>query len=121
MKVGWIALPVVAEFLADLEGRHIRHGKLFASISAALEDRANQILVLPGEASEQDRHAAAFFCRKSALDRAVEMCRPVKSGNLPQAHTLRFQSLLDFRIIFNLDEIRRHWILRRCMEFEAWL
>jgi hypothetical protein len=40
----------------------------------------------------------------------VEVGWLVKSGNLPQAHALGFQSLLDFRVVFNLDEIRRHWV-----------
>jgi hypothetical protein len=116
-EIGRIALPVVAVFLSRLERRHVRHGQLLAPISAALEDRANQILVLPCEATEQDRHAAALFCGKGALDWTVEVGRLVKSGNLPQAHALRFQSLFDLRIIFNLDESRRHGVLRRCIEF----
>jgi hypothetical protein len=61
-----------------------------------LEYRANQIFVFPGEAAEKNRHTATFFCRKRSLDRTMEVCRLVKSGNLPQAHAFCFQALLDF-------------------------
>ena len=88
--------------------RHVGHRQLLAAISAALEHGANQILVLPGKAAEQDRHLAAFFSGKCALHRTVEVCWLVKPGNFPQAHALGFKALLDFRVIFNLDEIRRH-------------
>jgi hypothetical protein len=37
----------------------------------------------------------------------------IESGDFSQAHALRFQALLDFGIILNLDEIRRHIFLRR--------
>ena len=95
-EIGWVALSVVAVLLADLECGHIGHGQLLAAISTALEYRANQIFVFPGEAAEKDRHAATFFCRKRSLDWAVEVGRMVKSGNLPQAHAFCFQALLDF-------------------------
>src|SRR5207244_9029970 len=116
-EIPWVALPIVAAFHTDLTRRHVRHGELLAAIATAVEYRTNQILVLPGKATEQDRHTATFFCGKGPFDRTVEVCRLVKSGNPSQAHALRFQALLDFRVILNLDEIRRHNILRRCMEF----
>ena len=47
---------------------------------------------------------AAFFRRERALHRAVEMVRLVEAGDLAQSHAFRRQPLLDFRIIFNLDE-----------------
>jgi hypothetical protein len=64
--------------------------------------------VLPGKSPEQDRHFAAFFGSKCALYRPVKMRRLIESGNLPEAHPFRLQSLLDFRVILNLDKIRGH-------------
>src|SRR6266567_6875401 len=89
-EISWIALPVVAILLADLKRRHVRHRELLATISTALEYRANQILVLPGEATKQNRHATTFFCREGSLDGTVEVGWLVKSGNLPQTHALCF-------------------------------
>ena len=45
----------------------------------------------------------------SALDSKISISRAiVQIAGDPQAHTLHFQALFGFRIIFNLDEIRRH-------------
>jgi hypothetical protein len=38
--------------------------------------------MFPGEAAKQNRDAAALFRLESTLDRAVEMLRLVKPGNL---------------------------------------
>ncbi len=54
-EISRIALAVVAELFAGLEGGDIGHGQFFAAVAAALKDGANQIFVLPGEAAEQNR------------------------------------------------------------------
>ena len=81
-KVGRVALPVVAEFLAGLEGRNVGHRKLLAAISAALKDGAYQIFMLPGEPSEQNRRMRALLGREGALDGTVKVFGPVEPGNL---------------------------------------
>jgi hypothetical protein len=43
----------------------------------------------------------------------MEVLGLVKSGNFAQAYALGFQAFLYFRIILNLDKIRRHRVLRR--------
>ena len=103
-----VALPVVAVFLADLERRHIRHRQLLATVSAALKYGADQILVLPGEAAKKNRDFAALLCRKRALHRPVEVSGLVEAGDLAQAYALRFQTLLDLEVVFNLNELRCH-------------
>jgi hypothetical protein len=45
-------LPVIAKFLAGLEGRDVGDRKLLAAISAALKDGTDEIFMLPGEAAE---------------------------------------------------------------------
>jgi hypothetical protein len=48
----------------------------------------------------------------------------VESSNLAQARALGFEALLDFGIIFDVDEIRRHSFLRlwaiACSSFQMW-
>ena len=118
-----IALAVVPEFLARLEGGDVGHRQLLAAVSTSLEHRADQVLVLPCKAAKQNGDLAALVGGKGPLDRAVEVGGLVKSGNLAQAHAFSFQALLDFRVIFNLDEIRRHdfllWMLNLAM-FVGW-
>ena len=108
-----IALAVVAIFLAGLKSGNIRHRELFARVAAALEDRTNQILVLPGEAAKQDCRMRSLVRGKRPLYGTMEMFGLIEASNLAQARTLGFQTLLDFRIVFDLDEIRRHVFLRR--------
>jgi len=43
----------------------------------------------------------------------MEMTRLIESSNLAQACALGFQALFDFRVILNLDKIRRHIFLRQ--------
>jgi hypothetical protein len=74
--------------------------------------------VLPCEPAKQNRNAVPLFGSEGALHGAMEVSGLIESGNFPQAHALCFQSLLDFRVIFNLDEIRRHEFLRR--QVESW-
>jgi len=107
-EIGGIALPVVAIFLAELERGHVGHGQLFATVTAALEDRANEVLMLPGKAAKQDRHPAALFSGEGALDRLVEMGVPIEAGELSQANPLRRETLGDFTILLNLYEWCRH-------------
>src|SRR4026209_2207176 len=97
-KVGRIALAVVSEFLARLKRGDVRHRKLLAAIAAALKDGADQVLVFPGQAAEQDRHLAALIGGKGAFDRPMEMCGLVASCNLPQAGALYLQALVDPRV-----------------------
>jgi len=95
-------------------------GKLFAAIATARK-RADQILVLPGEATEEDGYTTTLFRCKSSLDWAVKMCWLLQ---VPAIFRKRMRSASKrclIRIILNLDEIRRHKILRQCMNFCGWL
>ena len=112
-EVRGIALPVVAELLAGLKAGDVRHGQLFATIAAALEDGANQVLMFPGEAAEKNRYLIALFGGEGALYGTMEMVGLIEPCDFAQPHAFRFQALLDFGVIFNLDEIRRHTFLRR--------
>jgi hypothetical protein len=52
--------------------------QLFASITAALKDRADQILMLPGKATEQDGGVGSLFRSKCALHWAMEVLGRIK-------------------------------------------
>jgi hypothetical protein len=69
--------------------------------------------MLPGKSAKQNRDLVALFRGEGALDWAVEMLGRIKTSNLAQPHALCLQALPDFRIVRNLDEIRRHKVLRR--------
>ena len=111
-EVGRIALAVVAEFLAGLERGDVRHRQLLAAVAAALKDGADQVFVLPGEAAEQDGHLVALFGGKCSLHWPVKVGGLVEPGDFAQARAFGFESLLDFRIIFDVNEIGRHIFLR---------
>jgi hypothetical protein len=64
--------------------------------------------VLPCKAAEQNGDPATLLGGKGSLYGAMEVGGLVKSGNLAQAHPFCFQALLDFGVILNLDEMRRH-------------
>ncbi len=84
-EIGRIALAIITELLAGLESSHVRHGQFLAAVTASLENGADQILVLPGKAAEQNRDAAAFFGGEGALHGAMEVSGLIESGNFPQA------------------------------------
>jgi hypothetical protein len=108
-----VALAVIAEFLADLESGNVRHGQFLATIATALKDGANQVFVLPGKPSKKDRGVRALLGSKGPLHGAMEMLGGVESRYFAQPGAFGFEALLDFGIILNLDEIRRHKFLRR--------
>src|SRR5262249_22486365 len=106
---------------ADLEAGDVWHRKLLAFISAALEDRPNQVLVLPGESAEQDRGMGALIRGKRPLDRAVKMLRLLESRKLAQARAFSFEASFYITFAFNLDEIRRHYVSSGGgLNFERW-
>ncbi len=117
-EIGRVALAVVAKFLASLEGGDVGHGQLLAAIAAALKDGADEVFVLPGEASEQDGHVFALLGGERPFHGSMEMSGRVQPGNLAQTRALGCEPLLDFRIVFDSDEIRRHVFLHSCgLEF----
>jgi len=63
----------------------------------------------------------ALFGREGAFNGTVKVFGPVETGDLAQTRALGFEALLDFGIILNVDEIRRHIFLRRwtvtCISF----
>jgi hypothetical protein len=69
--------------------------------------------MLPGEATLQDGGVGPLFRRKCALHWVMEVLGRIKSDNFAQTRAFRFQTLFDFRVIFNLDEARRHIFLRQ--------
>jgi hypothetical protein len=69
--------------------------------------------MFPGESAEQDGGVRALLGRECPFYRAVKMLRLVESRDFAQAGSFCFEALLDFGIILNLDEIRRHILLRR--------
>ena len=96
-EIRGIALPVVAVFLAELERRDIGHGQDVAAISAAFEDRLDDRLVLPRQATKQDGHLIALFGGKRPLDRALEVTdrATVEAHHAGQPRTLLRQLALN--------------------------
>ena len=60
-------MAVVAEFLAEMKGRLIGYGKKLAAVSAALENSPDKLLVLPGQAANEDCDLVALFGRKRSF------------------------------------------------------
>ncbi len=98
---------------AGLKCRNVRYRQLLAAISAALKHGPNQIFVLPGETAEKNRDPAALFGCESAFNRTMKVRGLIKSCNLPQACALCRKPLFDFRVILNVNELCRHFFLRR--------
>ena len=80
-------MSIVAKFFSGLEGSDVGHWKLFATIPASLEDRADQVFMLPCEATEQNSHLLTLFSRESALDWPMKMSWMIETGDLAQACT----------------------------------
>jgi hypothetical protein len=114
-------LAIVPEFLAGLKASDVRHGKLLAAIAAALEDSADQIFMFPGKAAEQNGYLAELLSGERSFHRSVEVGFLIEPGNFPQAGALCLQSLFVLRVVFNLDEIRSHDVLRPYAEFWRWV
>ncbi len=72
-EVRRIALPVVAVFLAELEGRDIRHRQDLAAIAAAFENGLDDLLMLPRQAAEKNGDLAALLRGEGTLDRTLEV------------------------------------------------
>ena len=83
-----IALAIVAKLFPGLEGSNIRHRQLLAAVTAALEDSANQVFVLPCEASKQNCGTGPLVSRERPFHRTMEVRGLVESGNLAQAGAL---------------------------------
>jgi len=66
-------LAVVAKFLARLERAHIGRGNDFRQIAQAFERSVHQPLVLPREAAEKQRGAAALIFAEEVLSRLLEV------------------------------------------------
>jgi hypothetical protein len=92
-----------------LERGDIRNRQLLAAVTTALEDRANQVFMLPRESPEQNGYTVALLGGKRPLYRAMKMGRLIQPSNFAQSHAFRFQALLDFEIIFNVYQFRRHY------------
>ena len=75
--------------------------------------------MFPGEAAEQDSDVLALLCREGKLDRTMKVIGLVKAGDPTQAHAFCGQSLFDFSVPLNLDEIRRHVSSRRSPGYYA--
>src|SRR5581483_6068710 len=97
-EVRRVALPVVAVFLAQLEGIDVRHRQHVAVIAAALEDSLDHALVLPRQAAEQDRHLGAFFGAERALRRTLEVAHraAIQAHHAGQPRALLRQLALNF-------------------------
>src|SRR5262249_38442272 len=109
-EIGGIALAVVAEFLARLEASDIRHRQFLALVSAALEDGADQVFVLPGKTTKQDGDVATLLRRECPLDGAMEVRGLIQPREFAQADSFRFQTLLNFVIQLDVYQLRRHAI-----------
>ena len=72
-EVRRIALPVVAVFLAQLEGRHVRHRQDLAAIAAAFEHGLDHLFVLPRQAAEKNGDLAALLRGEGTFDRTLEV------------------------------------------------
>src|SRR5262249_40193391 len=80
-EIGRIGGALVAVFVTDRKGGHVGAWQRFAAVAAALEDGADQVLVLPVDPAKEDGDFAALFSRKGALHRTVEVGGPVQAGN----------------------------------------
>ena len=74
-----------------------------------MKDGADQVLMLPGKTAEQNGYVVALLGGKRPLYRAMKMRGLIQASNFAQANALCFQALLDFKIIFNLYQFRRHY------------
>src|SRR5262249_44197302 len=68
-KICWVALSVVSIFLAELECLNVRCRYCLTLVPEALERAMYQILMLPGESTEQDRGVVPLVFGKKVLDR----------------------------------------------------
>ncbi|MGO9124354.1 MAG: hypothetical protein ACLP6G_05635 [Terriglobales bacterium] len=75
-----------------------------------MENSPDQVFVLPGESAEKNRDSIALFGRKRSLHWPVEVSGLVETSDLAQARPLGSQSLLDFYVVFNLNEMGRHYL-----------
>ena len=96
-EVSRVALAVVAVFLAGLKRAHVGRGHGFGDVTEAFERAVHELLVLPGEAAEQQSGPAALFLGERVLDRPFELMRLAfhQAGFALQARALFRQALLD--------------------------
>jgi hypothetical protein len=62
----------------------------------------------------------SLLSREGPLHWTMKMFGLVESGYFAQTGALGFQTLFDFGIVFNLDEIRRHIFLRQWTVTGSW-
>ena len=79
-----ITLPVIAKLLAGLECGNVGNRQLLAAIAASLEDGANQVLVLPGEAAKQNGYPIPLVGGEGSLYGTMKMCGLVQASDLAQ-------------------------------------
>ncbi len=96
-EVGRVALAVVAELLAGLEGGDVGGGDGLAGVAEALQGAVDQLFVLPGEAAEQNGRLAALVGEEEALGGLLEVVGFFlrKAGLLHEAEALFGESGLD--------------------------
>ena len=64
--------------------------------------------MFPSEAAEQDSDVLALLRREGTFDRAMKVGGRVQARDLTEVHAFGGQSLFDFSVALNMDEIRRH-------------
>src|SRR5262249_23694184 len=85
-----VALSVVAVFFARLKGGDVRNRQLFAAIAAPLKNRTNQVFVLPGESTKQNRGVRTLIGGERTLDGSVKVRGLIEAGDFAQAYAFCF-------------------------------
>src|SRR5215472_16264360 len=96
-EVGGVALAVVAVLLAGLKGFDVGSRYGFGAVAQAFEGAVHQLLVLPGEAAEEQRGVGALVGGEGALGGLLEVMDLAldESGFALQSRTLFSQASLD--------------------------
>ncbi len=103
-------MSVVAVLFASLESGHVGYRQLLATITTTLENRADQIFVLPRKTAKQNGDAIPLLSFEGPLYRAMKMCRLVEAGNLAQPSAFRFEALFDFLFVIDPYEMGSHYL-----------
>jgi hypothetical protein len=107
-KIGGIALAIVAKLLSRLEPGNVRDRELLAVVTAALENGANQVFVLPSESAKQNSYAVTLLRLESTLNGPMEVAGIRKSRLLAQSGSFGREAVLEFLILLDLYESRCH-------------
>lgn len=96
-EICWIALPSVAELLANVKSIQVGRGEPLAAVTRALENGLDQLVVLPRQTSKQNGDSAALLGGKRSFCRPPEML----DGHVRQAKFLFEASAFQCELLSN--------------------